>query len=316
MLVLALPCAVARSEASDRPEITSVRAGFAGRYKVGVWTPLNVTVRGGDVASDVRACATLADSDGVNCTFEAQPCRVLPSQEANVPLCVRFGREAGSVTVELLGGETVRAARTVASAQAPASGQIPDALGPGRRLVVSVGAAPGSMENALPNAEGKSPRNVVAAVDDFTDLPIRWEGYEGVDFVVFSTSRPKVLAQITAQPARLEALDQWVRAGGTLVLCAGANAEQAIGTKSPLARFVPGRFAGVQLLHAEQVRALETLAGEHNPIGKKIDLPAARLADVPGHIEDIPLVVLRGPRLRPGRFRGHRSGWAVDAGLD
>ena len=90
LLVPALVGAAARTEASSAPEIAAVRAGFAGRYKVGVRTPLEVTVRGGDVAHEVRVRATLADSDGVNCTFESEPCRVLPGQDANIPLCVLF----------------------------------------------------------------------------------------------------------------------------------------------------------------------------------------------------------------------------------
>jgi hypothetical protein len=297
-LLLAIACVAARAEAAGGPEITAVRAGFAGRYKLGLWTPLNVTVRGSDSAIDVRVRATLPDSDGLNWTFEAEPCHVLPGQDATVPLCVRFGREAGTLTLELLEGETAVAAKTVASAQSPSAGQVPDALGPGRRLVVSVGAAPGSMDNALPNSEGKSPRNVLAAVDDFTDLPTRREGYEGVDFVVLSTSRREVLAQITAQPARIEALDQWVRAGGTLVLCAGENAAEAIAEKSPLARFAPGRYDGIRYLHENQLKSLEQLAGERNTIfkpGEKVDLPAARIAGEQGHVEardaDVPLVV-------------------------
>ena len=183
------------------PQIAAVRAGFAGRYKVGLWTPLNVTVRGGDSAADVRVHATLPDSDGLNCTFEAEPCHIPAGKETTVPLCVRFIGESGSLTVELLEGETVHATETVASAQLPSARQIPNALGPGRRLVVSAGACC-SMENALPNAEGKSPRNVLAAVGDFTDLPTRWQGYEGVDFVVLSTGGEGPRANCGAAGAR------------------------------------------------------------------------------------------------------------------
>jgi hypothetical protein len=296
LLPLPLVCSVARAKSG--PEITSIRAGFAGRYKVGLWTPLNVTVRGGDSAADIRVRATLADSDGLNCTFQAEPCRIPAGQETVVPLCVRFGRESGSLALELLGGETVLATKTVNTAQSPSAAQIPDALGPGRRLVVSVGAARDNMENALPNSEGKFPRNVIAAVENLTDLPTRWQGYEGADFVVLSTSRREVLAQIAAQPARIEALDQWVRAGGTLVLCAGENGAEALGKTSPLARFVPGQFEGIAHLNKEQVRGWETYANGPNPIpksGGKVDLPTARLARVQGRAEawagEIPLVV-------------------------
>ncbi len=62
--------------------------------------------------------------------------------------------------------------------------------------------------------------------------------------------------KFAAQPARVEALDQWVRAGGTLVLCGGENADAALAKDSPLARFVPGRYDGIRHLHGEQVGRL------------------------------------------------------------
>ncbi len=173
----------------------------------------------------------------------------------------------------------------------------------GQRLIVAVGATPGSMDNALPSSEGKSARNVVAALGDFAELPDRWQGYEGVDMIILSTSRSGLLTQATAHPSRVEALDQWVHAGGTLVLTAGANAEKSLGPESPLARFVPGHYhATLQFRGMEQIGAWETLAGSHNPIPpanpdeKNVDLPVAQLfVDVQGRVEalanDVPLAV-------------------------
>jgi hypothetical protein len=289
------------SYAADIPQITVVRAGFAGRYKVGLNTPLHVTVRGGSSSTNVRARATTADSDGLDCTFNSTgPCQVPPGQEATIPLCVRFGHETSSLKLELLDDEKTLATKTIVSSQTPSAEQIPDALRPGQRLVVSAGAMPGRMDGALPSSEGKSARKVLAVVDDFADLPDCWQGYEGVDYFILSTSRRELLAQAAANPSRIGALDQWVRMGGTLVLAAGENAEAALGTKSPLAPFVPGRFDGMAHLHEDQVRGLETLANGQNPIppakqGEKVDLLTAKLADVNGRIDarasDIPLIV-------------------------
>ena len=105
-------------------------------------------------------------------------------------------------------------------------------------------------------------------------------------------------AKISPQNARIEALEQWIRMGGTLVLCAGSHADEALHAGSPLAKFVPGRFEKTVLLR--QTSGWETYAKSVNPIpppkpGEKVVLPTARLADVQGKIEaheaDLPLVI-------------------------
>ena len=62
-------------------------------------------------------------------------------------------------------------------------------------------------------------------VSDVERLPTQWYGYEGVDAVILSTSRPEIYAKLTANDARVQALDQWVRMGGRLVLCVGSQGE-------------------------------------------------------------------------------------------
>ncbi len=282
--------------AAEMPQITAVRAGFAGRCKAGPNTPLQVTVLAGSGPASVRVHATAADSDGLNCAFNLAACQVQAGQETTIPLCVRFGHEASSLGLEVLDDERTLASKTISPSPSPSAGQIPDALRPGQRLIVAVGAMPGSMESALPSSEGKSARNVLAAVDDIADLPNCWQGYEGVDYFVLSTGRREILAQAAANQSRIEALDQWVRMGGTLVLAAGENAEAALAKNSPLARFVPGRFDGIVHLHGNQVTGLETLAKGQTPIlPSKVNLITARLVDVNGRIDasanDIPLVV-------------------------
>ena len=300
ILCVGMAC-TATTCAADLPQITAVRAGFAGRYKVGPNAPLQVSVLAGSGSRTIRARATAADSDGLNCTFNASgPFQLAAGQETKIPLCVRFGHEAGSLRVELLDDEKTLVSKTIVTSPTPSHEQIPEALRPGQRLIVSVGGWPGGMDGALPSSEGKSARNVLASVDDIADLPDCWQGYEGVDCLIFSTGRREILAQTSANPSRIEALDHWVRMGGTLVLAAGENASAALDTKSPLARFVPGRFDGPAHLHEDQVRSLETLANGQSPIppakpGEKVDLLVARLADSHGRVDaranEIPLVV-------------------------
>jgi hypothetical protein len=282
------------------PQIANVRAGFAGHYKVGAATPLRVTLLGGSSAASVRIRVTAADSDGLNCTFATEPCQLPPGHETTIPLCVRFGHEAESLVLDLLDDEKTLESKSVASSTTPSAGQIPNAMRPGQRLIVSVGAMSGGMDGALSSSEGKSARNVLAEIDDVANLPDCWQGYDGVDYVVLSTGRREILAQAAAHPSRIQALDRWVRMGGTLVLAAGENAAAALDAKSPLARFAPGRFDRTVHLHGNQITRLETMAGGQNRIpplnaDEQVDLISARLEDVRGQkvalANDIPLVV-------------------------
>jgi hypothetical protein len=84
--------------------------------------------------------------------------------------------------------------------------------------------------------------------------------------------------------------------GGTLVLCAGSNADAALHAASPLARFLPGHFEKTEFLQATAV--LEAFAKSSNPVskpGENVKLPVARLSGVQGKIEaqhqDVPLVI-------------------------
>ena len=114
------------------------------------------------------------------------------------------------------------------SHESPAMDQFPNPIRGGQRLVVSVGRSASGLEKAVPGTQGDKATNVVAAVDGLARLPTRWEGYEGVNIVVISTSRPEVFENILPENARIEALEQWVRMGGTLVLCAGSQADAAL----------------------------------------------------------------------------------------
>ena len=291
--------AVGQAQQSKPPEFVAVHAGFAGRYKVGVWTPLEVTLRGGSSPVIGRVRASVADSDGLNCSFEApEPCQVSPGRETSVLLYVRFGHETNTLALELLGEYAALAARTFASAEIAAHDQFAGALHSGQRLIVSVGSSP-AFEKVMPGTTGENSRNVVATVDSLERLPLRWQGYEGVDTVVISTGNPETFKKISAHDTHVEALDEWVRAGGTLLLCAGSLADEALRAGSPLARFVPGRFEKTVFLPGN---GWETYARSLNPIpqpapGEKVQLPTPRLAEVQGKVEaheaDVPLVIRR-----------------------
>src|SRR5258708_7970108 len=82
---------------------------------------------------------------------------------------------------------------------------------------------------------------VETAVGHLTDpsqWPDRWDGYDGVDYVVMTTGQPKVYSQI--KPAVLGALDRWLHLGGRMLISVGRNGQELLASGMPLARFAPG----------------------------------------------------------------------------
>jgi len=115
---------------------------------------------------------------------------------------------------------------------------------------------------------------------------------------VISTSQAELYRKLMPDGARLEALDQWVRMGGWLVLCVGSRADEVLAEGSALRRFAPGRLDRIRPLR--QTAALEVYAGSSSsvPLGQgseKTDIQAAKLVDVEGVVEareaDLPLVI-------------------------
>ena len=123
---------------------------------MGLWTPLEVTLRGGSSPAIGRVRASLSDSDGLNCSFDApEPCQVLPGQETSVLLYVRFGHEESTLCAGVA-QRTHDACRENIRFHAglPPSDQFADALRAGQRLIVSVGRSSSGLEKAVPGTQG------------------------------------------------------------------------------------------------------------------------------------------------------------------
>jgi len=296
MLGVGLPSAIAGQEA-DPPQIKSVRVGVADCYKVGLWTQVEIVVQGGSEPLNGELSVVVPDGDGIPSrvmTSSERPCVVTPHQETVVRLVCRLGRVNCDLTAQLRVQETVVAQRTFSTA-AQADGEH---FLPGlefRELIVTVGAAPlGTQE--LGKLRGLDPlhRPMTANVKHIEQLPTDWRAYEGIDAVMVA-GQPEVCQNVPPDCPQLRALGQWIRMGGRLVLCAGAQAEKILSKDSALQQFAPGRLE--KMVGLRQTGALENYCGSRT--GAMQDGAAAmrvpRLADVQGTIEareaDLPLVV-------------------------
>ncbi|MGA2502106.1 MAG: hypothetical protein ABSH20_30550, partial [Tepidisphaeraceae bacterium] len=333
--VLAAIClaAPAGADGGAGAEIARVRVGFDGHYKAGLWTPVEVTLRGGDGEVEGQVTLTVPDGDGVPASVSSpseNPCRLTPGEEASVLLYARFGRVRSDLRVsyhnrdgvlveKLFQAGSAEGDRSVFSGDVSSAKQrqlaekrtspqaIPPALAFGRQMIVVVGPDSEGVPEAVDALrEPAQERTAVVTLDNLAELPDRWYGYEGVDLVVLSGSRPAIYIDSLPEgqkriDARIAALRQWVRMGGTLLLAVGSQGQTLLGAGSPLAPLSPGKFQ--RIFSLRQTASLEAYCASPAPMprlgpgGESIELRVPQLTNVEGVVEvregDLPLVVRR-----------------------
>ena len=301
---LLLFSAAAFSQPPEAPQITGVHVGLADRYRVGLWTQVEIVLQGGSQAVAGEVSAIVPDGDGVPSrvsTAADQPCRLSPGGETRVRLLCRFGRVHGTLRAELRVDGKLVAQRTFETAASPDAEHFLPGL-ESQGLVVAVGEASVGLEEAVKLASVEpEDRPATARLTRIEQLPTHWYGYEGVDAVILSTSRPEIYGKLAAHGDQVQALDEWVQMGGRLVFCAGAQAEKVLAADGPLRRFAPGRLA--KMLSLGRTAAWESYCGSRIGLPQVGNAPvtfhAPRLVDVQGTVEareaDLPLVI-RTPR--------------------
>lgn len=295
VLMLAAPTTVVAQVAAP-PKIVGVKVGLGDRYKTGLWTPVEITVQGGADNLTGRLSVIVPDGDGVPGQV-SKPCQILAGQQAVVRFITRFGRTDDSLTAELSVNDRVVASHTFDTAIAADAEHFLSAI-ESQKLIVTIGKTSVGVEEAgrLSGLESEY-RPVAAREADVECLPVHWLGYEGVDAVILSTSTPELYSKLAANNARLQALDQWVRMGGRLVLCVGSQADQVLAADAPLRQFAPGRLK--QVFSLKQTAAIESYCGSRSPISDsgngKLTIRVPWLTDVDGVVEaadgPLPMVV-------------------------
>lgn len=294
---------VAAEEPAAPPAIAGVRVGFAGYYRVGLWTPVTVTLQGGSQPWEGQMAVTIPDGDGVPSRYVVPAtgtCRLPAGEETTVTAYVKFGRVESEMNVELRAADAVVASRTFRATASGERSHYPPGLLAGHDLMVVVGPEPTESPNTIAFLNQSSDEKIdVVRLTDVGHLPDRWFGYEGVNSVVLFTSDPAIYSRLKPDGAQVAALEQWIRMGGRLILCAGEQAEQVLNPESPLARFAPGRLE--KMVPLRQTAALETYAGSSVAIAdaarRRLEFQVPLLTNVAGQVEareaKLPLIIRR-----------------------
>ena len=226
------------------PEIKKIHIGFQAfqkedetAYKVGLWTPVYVSLFGGTDGIKARDGAIpfieieTVDSEDVGTRIRV-PVQVDPLETLTVMGYVKTGRvDRGSndikVTLHADGREFSR----------PIEHHWP--LDIDGHLYLTLGSKMGSLHRAMRKTEKQgddkenefrfdfgNPRHVVYE-DKLERLPDVWFGYNSIDLMILSTDNAGFVTGLNNMPAKVKAIAQWVRRGGRLVIpVAYANQQQ------------------------------------------------------------------------------------------
>jgi len=284
------------NSASAAPSIDRIEIGFDGYYKLGYWTPLSIHISGLSNRTDCSLQVIVPDSDGVP-TRVRQPISVAgaPTQR----LYVKIGRNSGQMTVVVRQGEQEVARR----AWDLGGGSLTPAMPSDSWLLLTLGTTKHLSQTLAAHKQLKRGGGRVITITNSEQLPDQWYGFDGVDLVVLPGGAPE-LPSLLADPPAVEALDAWLRRGGTLLLNPGSQARQLLTATGPVAQWSPGRFESLGELTT--AGALERASGVESLLepltrGERFSLPLVRLAQPIGNIllatgprrADLPLVIER-----------------------
>lgn len=288
----------AQAQQPQRAKFVGLRVGFDGQLKEGNWAPVEVTIRGGSQSLTGIIAIETSDGDGVPSRVKSRPVQVLPGRDSSVLLYVKFaGASQDQMYIQFKTDDgRIALERTFRTFDDTGDKiTLPMPIGSQQKLIVSVGSSIGLEEVAFDKQNVRAEQFTIARLENTRQLPTRWYGYEGVDLLVLTTSRPEIYKEFSPKGAQHEALDTWIRMGGRLLLCVGANAPQVLGRETPLVAFAPGEFVALETLRS--TGSLERFAETSKPIraDDKLRLAAPRLEKLRGKVVEsegnLPLIV-------------------------
>ena len=307
LALFALPALARAQDPQPEPKklaITDMRVGFGGDYKLGCWTPIEVTIRGGDKNFTGALQITTPDPEGVPTsvfTSPERPLGVFAGKESTVRLFVRPGQDGGDFTVRILGENgREQAKRDFAPSSEPGDGYVSIGQPATTRLLVTFGMSRGISDLArTEETVGDALATHVGEISSAADWPTEWYGYEGVDTLVLGSHEVERYRPLTANPQRIAALERWLELGGRLVIFCGAKAPELIGPGGPLESLIPGTYDTMATLRESQPIEGYAVANDTIPGAENFRLQAPRLSDVQGRIlafsgpnaADLPLVI-------------------------
>ncbi len=277
--------------------IDAIRVGFPSslvdsQFKSGQWTPVYVDVTAGpEPIAHAKLTIEAVDTDDVRNNYTVDMPLMEPGESTTVMAFTKPGSESADIGISIRMDGALIAAK--------GDNYFP-AIALDHHLYLTVGGRVPGLKRAIAGQVGQpandeqtayaGPEHVVA-LDDLRRFPNRWFGYEAVDMMYLTTSdRDFLTAFLNEREGRKDALADWVRRGGHLVVSVGRN-QDIVAQFETLQSILPVTVKGLKQLPllrgparwtASGFSALESPPPKANPNGPRPPVEVANLIPRPG----------------------------------
>ena len=263
------------------PVIESIQIGYSGLYKVGHWVPVRVNITSSQALTG-RVELTVPDGEGSPCATVYSD-QQLSAGKTSLNLLVKFGRVDSYISVRFSPDEKGQDSIE----RFFSSEKINDAIPTREQLIVSIGSDVGIEQALTQRRRTSNDQYHVALVDSAAALPDEWIGYTGVDMLVLTTLKSDALHELTKLQSN--AIVEYVRRGGRVILSAAERAESIFFNSNPLAELLAGRF--VETIQETRTGGIEEYVGGANQRldrsespDTEFQYPLARVSNVSGQV--------------------------------
>lgn len=254
-------------------ELGAPRIGFGpgNTFKIGAWAPIWVQAKGGAAPFQGFMDVVVGDDDGVP-TAIRRPVEIAAGETTWIAAHARPGGRDLELAIRFFDEQERWLGERSQGRILP---NAPIALMPDSTLILTVGQPQGvdqiSGVAGFQRTGGTDPGSaevVIIPIDDDDDeegeggerIPENWLGYDGVTALVIDTADADALKRFDGEKG--EALVDWVKRGGHLVLGAGGNWEAL--RRSALEPILPALPVGRE--RVQSLEALDTFAGSNKSI--------------------------------------------------
>jgi hypothetical protein len=253
LLLLGAPRVIWSQEA---PRILEVQLGIAGHAKRGHWAEVAAVVRAGSEPLHAQFRVLTRDGDGAPvATVSPTPIVLAAGESTSVAALVKIGPPRSPLTVQVLRENQV-------VVEHPVDVRAEQLHGSTTEVIATLGPSVG-VEGALPFMHrARSDEDFAAvAVAEARYLPTTGRAYDAIDCLVVHATVGGPLAQCSE--AQRDALLEWVRFGGRLIVVAGGSGESLLASGGPWGALLPGEVRGSSALKSDA--GLRALANEAPP---------------------------------------------------
>ena len=279
-LSFSLPLSSARLQPKQEstPSAT-ISIGFDGKVKLGKWVPIFISLDPSTSAAKFEV--ENLDGDDTPVIYKG-PLLSDPKFPGRYQAWTRIGRTYGKFELRLL-----NAADDIIETKQfnfTGSDRVEEFIGSTQELVLTLEPQDlfkKSIESVSSLASREDAR-IIAALGEKSILPFNWLGYDSADAILMVTSDLERIDRIS--DVQLDAIETWVKQGGTLILSAASNADRLLSENGRLARFCPGNFVG--LGECNNSSRLETFCDSQEQLlpSKDDSIPIVRIEDVRGTV--------------------------------